>query len=560
MSCVRSSALLVSVLALVACQSTEVVVREPLREGKLVDDKQEGPWTYRYPGGATLAAGEYRADKQYGPWTYWHENGAEKWSGVFGPKRLDGPTKTSDPSGVARFEGQFVDGFEAGPWTFYGETGAVERTGDFHRGLASMRWTGYYPDGAVRSEGFRWQGDAVGLWQYWGEDDTAYAKLFPLPEGLALAFEAWGDGSARREGFLDGRSKVGRWVTYHTNGTVRAEGGFDNGRATGVWRFWSPEGALLAKGRMAGNEFLGSWTVVEGGEEKRISARSLPLVRPTADGWSTDDLADGLGVREAIAVWTAEMFGSATPVTATSTGGLPEPPAELLADSADRPLIPMAPQPWTNYEREAVATLIERYTVGADQLAPTAKKLRKYGPARENRAPKRADKLGAYGLVEKAEAWLGKELPYQEFFTGDKQQYDLTQFRGEKPVVLIVLRGFVREVCIYCATQTKAVDNSYAEFEDRGVEVAVVYPGDEGRMDTFLKSFETEALLNGEPQMPVLYDPDSTLVTEMGIESELAIPSTFILDREGKIRYAYVGTEIDDRPSVKEVLTALDSL
>ena len=42
------------------------------------------------------------------------------------------------------------------------------------------------------------------------------------------------------------------------------------------------------------------------------------------------------------------------------------------------------------------------------------------------------------------------------------------------------------------------------------------------------------------------------------IKSELAIPSTYLIDRTGKIVWRYIGTKTD-RPKIQEILEAIDT-
>ena len=50
------------------------------------------------------------------------------------------------------------------------------------------------------------------------------------------------------------------------------------------------------------------------------------------------------------------------------------------------------------------------------------------------------------------------------------------------------------------------------------------------------------------------------MADRLGIRADLALPSTYILDRDGKVRLAYVGATLTDRPSVKAMLDQLDRL
>ena len=59
---------------------------------------------------------------------------------------------------------------------------------------------------------------------------------------------------------------------------------------------------------------------------------------------------------------------------------------------------------------------------------------------------------------------------------------------------------------------------------------------------------------------PVLLDINLTGVDQLGIRAELAKPSTYIIDREGRVRFAYVGESIADRPTVDSVLKQLAQL
>ena len=42
------------------------------------------------------------------------------------------------------------------------------------------------------------------------------------------------------------------------------------------------------------------------------------------------------------------------------------------------------------------------------------------------------------------------------------------------------------------------------------------------------------------------------------IKSELAIPSTYLIDRNGKIVWSYIGTKTD-RPKIQDILNAIDT-
>jgi peroxiredoxin len=139
------------------------------------------------------------------------------------------------------------------------------------------------------------------------------------------------------------------------------------------------------------------------------------------------------------------------------------------------------------------------------------------------------------------------------------QTVDLADFRGKKPVVLVVMRGFTGMVCLYCSAQTARLITNHKEFVKRGAEVLVVYPGPKEHVPTFLTRAREEADRAAVP-FRVLLDPDFAAVDKLGIRGQLAKPSTYILDKQGQVRFAYVGASLSDRPSLKAMLAQLDQL
>ena len=59
---------------------------------------------------------------------------------------------------------------------------------------------------------------------------------------------------------------------------------------------------------------------------------------------------------------------------------------------------------------------------------------------------------------------------------------------------------------------------------------------------------------------PILLDEELKAVDFFKIRASLAMPSTYILDQQGQVRFAYVGTTVADRPSIDALLQQLDLL
>lgn len=137
---------------------------------------------------------------------------------------------------------------------------------------------------------------------------------------------------------------------------------------------------------------------------------------------------------------------------------------------------------------------------------------------------------------------------------------ELANYRGKKHVVLVVTRGYTGGICPYCTAQTSRLVANYEEFVKRGAEVLVVFPGAKENLPSFLQAVERQAGSGKKIPFPLLLDVDFTAVDALGIRGSLAKPSTYVLDREGNLRFGYVGRNDSDRPSVEALLKQLDAL
>lgn len=140
---------------------------------------------------------------------------------------------------------------------------------------------------------------------------------------------------------------------------------------------------------------------------------------------------------------------------------------------------------------------------------------------------------------------------------------DLHDLRGKKNVVVVITRGVTKTICPICTTQTSRLIENYGKFVERDAEVVVVFPGGTQRFSEFLAKVKDEAKnapAAATPPFPVVFDQELKVVERLGLKANLAKPATYVLDREGKVRFAYVGTHTGDRPSVKAMLDQLDLL
>ena len=62
-------------------------------------------------------------------------------------------------------------------------------------------------------------------------------------------------------------------------------------------------------------------------------------------------------------------------------------------------------------------------------------------------------------------------------------------------------------------------------------------------------------------EFPVLSDQDAMVIEEYGVLANgISAPATFILDRDGAIRWQYVGHSRSDRPTNGEIISQLQDI
>lgn len=152
-----------------------------------------------------------------------------------------------------------------------------------------------------------------------------------------------------------------------------------------------------------------------------------------------------------------------------------------------------------------------------------------------------------------------------EFVDAAGNPVALKDHLGERIVVLVITRGATAQICVYCSTQTSRLIAAYDEFTKRGAEVLVVYPVESSenqqRLGQFLESARKKLAAPETPvPFPIVLDLNLKAVDRLAIRKDLSKPATYILDKQGEVRFAYVGQTPADRPSVKALLAQLDEI
>jgi peroxiredoxin len=151
-----------------------------------------------------------------------------------------------------------------------------------------------------------------------------------------------------------------------------------------------------------------------------------------------------------------------------------------------------------------------------------------------------------------------------QFTDKDGNQVELADIMTRKYLVLVITRGWYNGVCFYCASQTSRWARRYDELDSYDAQLAVIFPTetdeDAPKISELSKRIKGGEIPNEDIPYPILLDVNLTGVDQLGIRAELAKPSTYIIDRAGRVRFAYVGESIADRPTVDSVLNQLGQL
>ncbi|MBL8723016.1 MAG: redoxin family protein [Planctomycetes bacterium] len=521
------------------------------REGKVENGLQSGDWTYFFESGQRRAKGRYHDDHQVGPWTYWYENGVVEWAGSFDDTgRRTGEWQFQYPDETLRARGLYVADAEEGPWQFHAANGQLERAGSYEAGRLSGFWRHWHADGKPKAEGLYWRGQRLFSWRLWDEAGAERRQDFGGRPGLVAVSESWGEGVPRRAGVLSNGKPAGRWQTWHANGAPRLCAGFQDGQPHGPFVQFGADGAVRGQGSFAAGK------LVEGVATRDGLALALDPVAFTAAvaaaSWPDDPQLAAVPGEQQLALLLAECAApvEVPPVAVATQPPPPPPPAPALvaALEAAPDRIPAPAQPdLTVLQREELDSYVLNYLEGQSE---TRRSRRKYGPAgteTKTTGPGRRSELE------------GKPLPMEVFQGVDGTELDIRQYRGKKHVIVVVLRGFVGEVCVYCIAQTEALAQCRDRLDSLGIEVVVVYPGPRENEESFEKAYAL-TFGKGAPPYRVFYDPDLEFVQKLGIAGELAYPSTFLLDKEGTVQYAFVGEHRADRPAAKKLIELIEGM
>ncbi len=126
----------------------------------------------------------------------------------------------------------------------------------------------------------------------------------------------------------------------------------------------------------------------------------------------------------------------------------------------------------------------------------------------------------------------------------DEETHALADYRGK-----VILLNFWATWCPPCRREIPSMERLYQLLREDGfVVLAVNQWEDPDHVFAYLGQLEAD------PSFPILFDPESEVAKAYGVKG---LPTTFLLDKDGKVRYRAVGGREFDHPEVVATIRRL---
>lgn len=136
----------------------------------------------------------------------------------------------------------------------------------------------------------------------------------------------------------------------------------------------------------------------------------------------------------------------------------------------------------------------------------------------------------------------------------------LSSFRGKKNVVLVFYRGYW---CPYCIKQLAGMRQLLDSEMKKGTELLAVSVDDSAGTQRTIGRISADGIA---PDFAFLSDPDHAVIARYGIlnpsggDRGIPHPATYVIDRDGVVRWRDIETDYKIRPTNDAVLAAVRAL
>lgn len=145
---------------------------------------------------------------------------------------------------------------------------------------------------------------------------------------------------------------------------------------------------------------------------------------------------------------------------------------------------------------------------------------------------------------------------------GEDKTIKLSKAYEDGPVVVVVLRGYPGYQCPICSRQVAGLANRAKVLDQAAERVILVYPGMESQLERHASEFVGSRTL--PDPLVMVRDPGMEMVESWGLRwdapRETAYPSTFVIDKTGKVAWSKISEGHGDRSNVSDILAALRKL
>jgi thiol-disulfide isomerase/thioredoxin len=126
----------------------------------------------------------------------------------------------------------------------------------------------------------------------------------------------------------------------------------------------------------------------------------------------------------------------------------------------------------------------------------------------------------------------------------DEQIHALEDYRGR-----VVMLNFWATWCPPCRREMPSLQRLYAKYQERGLEVVAVNQWESPDL-----VFEFTGRLSLQPTFPILFDRESRIAELYRVKG---LPTTFLIDKEGRLRYQAIGGREFDHPELEALIEGL---
>lgn len=136
------------------------------------------------------------------------------------------------------------------------------------------------------------------------------------------------------------------------------------------------------------------------------------------------------------------------------------------------------------------------------------------------------------------------EAPSFKLEDMDEYEYDFSEYRGQ-----VVLLNFWATWCPPCRREMPSMERIYQKYQDKNFTVLAINQMEDG--DSI---FAFTGTLTPQPTFNILLDNKSTVSQSYDVRG---LPTTYLIDKKGRVRYRAVGGREFDHPEVEKIIQSL---